>query len=148
MTRYKVQRNKVQSTKEQGTKYKGTRHKGIVDKKDLIQRHKAFAIRIVKMVEAMPQTIAANAIARQVIRSGTSPSANYRAACIAKSDKDFVNKLKMVEEELDETLHWLELIVDCQILPEERMKDIVHECSELLGITVASLVTTKKTINT
>ena len=99
------------------------------------------------MVDAMPHTIAANAIARQVIRSGTSPSANYRAACVAKSDKDFVNKLKMVEEELDETQHWLELIVDCNILPEERMKDIIHECSELLGITVASIVTTKKSIN-
>ena len=118
-----------------------------MDKEELKQRHKAFAVRIVKMVEAMPRTIAADAIARQVIRSGTSPSANYRAACIAKSDKDFVNKLKMVEEELDETQHWLELIVDCQILPEERMKDLIHECSELLGITVASLVKTKKSIN-
>lgn len=118
-----------------------------MEKEELKQRHKAFAIRIVKMVEAMPQTIAANTIARQVIRSGTSPSANYRAACLAKSDKDFINKLKMVEEELDETQHWLELIVDCQILPEERMKDIIQECSELLCITVASIVTTKKTLN-
>ena len=118
-----------------------------MDKEELRKRHKAFAIRIVKMVEAMPRTIAADAIARQVIRFGTSPSANYRAACIAKSDKDFVNKLKMVEEELDETLHWLELIVDCQILPEDRMKDIIHECSKLLGITVAAIVTTKKTID-
>lgn len=118
-----------------------------MDKNELKQRHKDFAIRIVKMVDAMPHSIAANAIARQIIRSGTSPSANYRAACVAKSDKDFVNKLKMVEEELDETQHWLELIVDCQILPEERLKDLIHECSELLSITVASIVKTKKTIN-
>ena len=95
----------------------------------------------------MPSSVAGMAIARQIVRSGTSPSANYRAACIAKSDKDFVNKLKIVEEELDETQHWLELIVDCNILPEERMKDIIHECSELLGITVASLKTTKNLIN-
>ena len=133
-TKDKVQRDKGQSTKE-------------MDKNELKQRHKDFAIRIVKMVDAMPHSIAANAIARQIIRSGTSPSANYRAACIAKSDKDFVNKLKMVEEELDETQHWLELIVDCQILPEERLKDLIHECSELLSITVASIVKTKKTIN-
>ena len=53
----------------------------------------------------------------------------------------------MVEEELDETQHWLELIVDCQILPEDRMKEIIHECSELLGITVASIVSMKKTLN-
>ena len=119
-----------------------------MDKDELRKRHKAFAIRIVKLVDAMPQTIAANAIARQIIRSGTSPSANYRAACFAKSDKDFLNKLKMVEEELDETQHWLELIVDCQILPEERMRDIIRECSELFGITVASIVSTKKILNT
>ena len=118
-----------------------------MDKEELKQRHKAFAIRIVRLVDAMPQTIASNAIAKQLMRSGTSPSANYRAACLAKSDKDFINKLKMVEEELDETQHWLELVVDCQILPEERMKDIIHECSELLGITVAAIVSTKKTIN-
>ena len=131
---YKGTKDKVQRTKE-------------MDKNELKQRHKDFAIRIVKMVDAMPHSIAANAIARQIIRSGTSPSANYRAACVAKSDKDFVNKLKMVEEELDETQHWLELIVDCQILPEERLKDLIHECSELLSITVASIVKTKKTIN-
>ena len=115
-----------------------------MDKDELKQRHRAFAIRVVRMVDAMPNTIASTAIARQVVRSGTSPSANYRAACIAKSDKDFVNKLKMVEEELDETLHWLELIADCQILPEERMRDIIQECSELLSITVAAIVSTKK----
>ena len=118
-----------------------------MEKEELKQRHKAFAIRIVKMVEAMPNNVASMAIARQVIRSGTSPSANYRSACLAKSDKDFINKLKMVEEELDETQHWLELIVDCQILPEERMKDIIHECSELLSITVASIVTFRKSLN-
>ncbi len=118
-----------------------------MDKEEMKKRHKAFAIRIVRMVDAMPRTIAASAIARQVIRSGTSPSANYRAACLAKSDKDFINKLKMVEEELDETQHWLELIVDCQILPEDRMKEIIHECSELLGITVASIVSMKKSLN-
>ena len=60
---------------------------------DLQKRHKAFAIRIIKMVDAMPNTISSMAIARQIVRSGTSPSANYRAACIAKSEKDFINKL-------------------------------------------------------
>ena len=70
-------------------------------------RLKDFAIRIIKMVDCMPQTISSDAIARQIVRSGTSPSANYRAALLGKSDKDFLNKLKMVEEELDETLHWL-----------------------------------------
>ena len=72
-----------------------------MDKHELQERMTAFAVRIVKMVDAMPSTISGLAIARQIIRSGTSPSANYRAACLAKSDRDFINKLKMVEEELD-----------------------------------------------
>ena len=118
-----------------------------MDKDELKQRHKAFAIRIVRMVDAMPNTIASAAIARQVIRSGTSPSANYRAACIAKSEKDFINKLKMVEEELDETLHWLTLIEECEMLPSERMQDIINECTELLKITISSIVSTRKSIN-
>ncbi len=95
----------------------------------------------------MPHTISAMAIARQIVRSGTSPSANYRAACIAKSEKDFINKLKIVEEELDETLHWLTLIKDCEILPSERMQDIKKERTELLKITVSSIISTRKTIN-
>ena len=114
---------------------------------DLRKRHKEFAIRIIHMVDAMPHSIAAMAIARQIVRSGTSPSANYRAACIAKSDKDFLNKLKMVEEELDETLHWLELITECGMLPPERMEDITRECTELLKITVTAIVSTRKNIN-
>ena len=61
-------------------------------------RLQSFAVRIVKMVDCLPNTVAGTAIARQIIRSGTSPSANYRAACVGKSDKDFLNKLKMCEE--------------------------------------------------
>ena len=72
-------------------------------KDELRERMTDFAVRIVKMVDSLPSSIAGNAIARQVVRSGTSPSANYSAACLAKSDKDFINKLKMVEEELDES---------------------------------------------
>ena len=63
-------------------------------KDELKERYRVFALRIIKLVDAMPNTISSMAIARQIIRSGTSPSANYRAACIAKSDKDFLNKLK------------------------------------------------------
>ena len=68
-----------------------------MDKNDLQERMINFAVRIIKMVDSMPNSISGMAIARQIVRSGTSPSANYRAACIAKSDKDFVNKLKIVE---------------------------------------------------
>ena len=114
-----------------------------MDKVELQERMTAFAVRIVKMVDSMPTTVAGHAIARQIIRSGTSPSANYRAACLAKSDKDFVNKMKMVEEELDETCHWLEIIMRSEIMPSTRLLPLHQECKELLSIIVRSIVTTK-----
>ncbi len=118
-----------------------------MNKDELRERLTSFAVRIVKMVDAMPQTVAGLAIARQIIRSGTSPSANYRAACLAKSDKDFINKLKMVEEELDETCHWLEIIMRSAMLKETRIKPLHQECSELLNIIAKSIVTTKTRMN-
>ena len=118
-----------------------------MDKQELQERLTNLAVRIVSMVDAMPSSLGAQTIARQVVRSGTSPSANYRAACIAKSDKDFLNKLKMVEEELDETCHWLELSIRCQILKPSRIEPLHRECKELLSIIVKSIVTIKARIN-
>ncbi|MBQ9284992.1 MAG: four helix bundle protein [Bacteroidaceae bacterium] len=112
-------------------------------KEDLRERLTIFAVRIVKMVDAMPPTISGNAIARQIVRSGTSPSANYRAACLAKSDKDFVNKLKMVEEELDETNHWLDIIMRSQLIEANRIQPLFQESKELLSIIVKTITTTK-----
>jgi len=114
---------------------------------ELKDRLKKFSIRIINMVNSMPDTISGKAIASQVVRSGTSPAANYRAACIAKSNKDFLNKLKMVEEELDETSHWIEIIIDTGMLPEDRMKPLHDECIALLKIIVSSIVTTRKFLN-
>ena len=116
-------------------------------KDELRERMTDFAVRIVKMVDSLPSSIAGNAIARQVVRSGTSPSANYRAVCLAKSDKDFINKLKMVEEELDETTHWLDIIMRSQMLKESRLKPLHQECCELLNIIAKSIVTTKTRMN-
>ena len=99
------------------------------------------------MVDAMPNTISASAIAKQVIRSGTSPYANYRAACLGKSDKDFLNKLKMVEEELDETGQWLDLIIECGILPRQRVEALYEESQELQKIIASSILTMKKKLN-
>ena len=115
-------------------------------KKELSERLTVFAVRIVKMVDSMPNTISAHAIARQIVRSGTSPSANYRAACLAKSDKDFLNKLKMVEEELDETNHWLDIIMRTGMLPIGRMSELHLESQELLNIISKSVVTMKAKI--
>ena len=118
-----------------------------MNKDELRERMTDFAVRIVKMVDSLPSSIAGNAIARQIVRSGTSPSANYRAACLAKSDKDFINKLKMVEEELDETCHWLDIIMRSQMMKESRLKPLHQECCELLNIIAKSIVTTKTRIN-
>ena len=110
-------------------------------REEMKERLKSFALRIIKVVDAMPNTISGNAIARQIVRSGTSPSANYRAACVGKSDKDFLNKLKMCEEELDETQHWLELVMDSGMLPKDRLMDLYNENVELVKIIVASIKT-------
>jgi len=115
-------------------------------REEMKQRLKVFAIRIVKMVNSMPNNIAGNAIARQIIRSGTSPAANYRAACVGKSDKDFLNKLKMCEEELDETAHWLEMIMESELLPKNRLVDLYNENLELVKIIVASIKSMRKKI--
>ena len=116
-------------------------------KEELKERYRQFALRIINMVNAMPNNIAGLAIARQIIRSGTSPSANYRAACLAKSDKDFLNKLKMVEEEIDETSHWLSLIIDSEMLPKSRVQDLYEESVELRRITAKAILTTKNKLD-
>lgn len=116
-------------------------------KDELKERYRVFALRIINMVNAMPNTIASIAIARQIIRSGTSPSANYRAACIAKSDKDFLNKLKMVQEEIDETSHWLSLIIDSEMLPKSKVQSLYDESIELTRITSKAIITTKNKLD-
>ena len=114
---------------------------------ELKERLRLFAIRIIKMVDSMPQTISANAIAKQVVRSGTSPIANYRAACLGKSKKDFLNKLKMVEEELDETGQWLDIIMECNMLPRKRVVSLYDESQELLKIIISSILTVQNSLN-
>ena len=106
-------------------------------------RLKQFALRVIRLVDEMPHSVSSKALASQIMRSGTSPYSNYCAACIAKSDKDFLNKLKMVEEELDETSHWIELIGESGIKKQELLKDLYDENLELLKIIIASIVTVK-----
>ena len=105
------------------------------------ERTKKLAIAILKLVEGMPRSIAADVLARQIVRSGTSIGANYRAACRAKSTADMINKLKIVEEESDETAYWLELIVDAGYLSQEKISLVAKETNEILAMTVASIKT-------
>ena len=114
---------------------------------ELKERFRKFSIKIIKLVNAMPNNIAGNAIAKQIVRSGTSPAANYRAACLAKSNKDFLNKLKMVEEEIDETAHWLSIIMDAELLSTSQVRDLYDESVELRRIVARSIITIKQTID-
>ncbi len=116
----------------------------VVDKQAFQKRTKQIAIRIIKMTDALPNSKAGDVIGRQIIRSATSVGANYRAACRAKSTADFINKLKIVEEEADETLFWLELIVEADLLPPSRLASLMKETDEIIAMTVASIKTQRK----
>ena len=108
---------------------------------ELKLRFRKFSGRVIKMVDKLPNTISGRAIGNQIVRSGTSPGANYRAACRAKSDKDFINKLKIVEEELDETEYWIDVITDAKLIKPELLVDILKETKELLAIITKSIIT-------
>lgn len=109
----------------------------------LQERTKRFALRIVKLYRSLPRSEEARILGKQVLRSGTSIGANYRAACRARSRAEFVAKLGMVLEEADETAYWLDLIREAGIFPEEKLRDIVCESKELVSIFVASVRTAK-----
>ena len=110
---------------------------------DLKDRTKEFALRIIRLVKAMDQDLASRTIAAQIIRSGTSVSANYRAACIAKSRKDFINKLRITAEESDESAHWIELLIESELLPSERLLPLKQEAEELTRIFLSSIKTAR-----
>ncbi len=112
-------------------------------KEELKSRTKNFALRIIKVVEELPQTTAGWAIGKQLIRSGTSVAANYRAACRARSTRDFVAKIALVEEEADESLFWLEMIVETALVKKERLAGLLQEADELTAIFTATGRSTK-----
>jgi len=107
-------------------------------------RTKEFAIRIVRLFKSLPKTDEARIIGKQVMRSGTSVAANYRAVCRARSQADFVSKIGVVVEEADETVFWLELLVDTGIVQKVLMENILLEANELLAIFAASLWTAQQ----
>ncbi|HEY3661263.1 MAG TPA: four helix bundle protein [Candidatus Udaeobacter sp.] len=109
-----------------------------VRKADLKARTKEFALRVMKLIDALARTIQGRTIAKQIIRSGTSVAANYRAACRARSRAEFISKIGVVEEEADETCFWLELIIDSGVLAEERIRPLLSEAGEMVAIMAAS----------
>jgi four helix bundle protein len=121
----------------------GMRNDGSAER-DLKKRTKAFALRVLKLVDALPKTAAGRALASQIVRSCTSVAANYRAACRARSTSDFIAKMGIVEEEADETLFWLELLEESQLVPASKLTAIKQEANELIAITVASIRTARR----
>jgi four helix bundle protein len=112
--------------------------------RELLQRTKQFALRIFKFVGALPQTIQGRAVAAQLIRSGTSVAANYRAACRARSKPEFIAKLGVVEEEADESAFWLELIMETNLLSASKVEPLLSEASEIVAIMASSKKTATK----
>ena len=110
-------------------------------------RTKQFALRIIKLYRALPKTGEAQVIGRQILRSGTSVAANYRAACRSRSDNEFYSKISIVVEEADETQFWMELLVEPGIIPIERLSDLMNEGEEILKIMSSSRRTCKQKLN-
>ena len=115
-----------------------------MDEQAFKQRTKQFALRSIRLVEALPATRASGTIGRQFLRCATAVGANYRAACRGKSVADVIAKLAIVEEETDEALYWLELITDSGLMPTDRVADLKKEADELTAMIVASIKTLRK----
>src|SRR5436309_12768138 len=107
-------------------------------------RTKQFALRVLKVFRAVPKSEEGRVVGRQLLRSGTSVGANYRAVCRARSKKEFISKLNIVVEEADETMFWLELLIEGGILALRRLEKLIAEANELLAIFAASMRTAKK----
>ena len=110
---------------------------------DLRERTKEFAHRCVKLSTALPQNCLGDHIKKQLIRCSTSAASNYRAACLAQSRADFVAKLSIAVEEVDEAFFWIEFVVDEELMNEARTEPLLHEARELIAILVASRKTAK-----
>ena len=108
-----------------------------MSKAELLARTKTFGLRILNLVDHLPRTVSGRAIGSQLVRSGTSVGANYRAACRSRSRAEFAAKLGIVAEEADETVYWLELLRDGKLLSEAKLSDLLREANELTAIFTA-----------
>ena len=118
-----------------------------MNQQEMKARTKKFALRIIKLVDSLPETKSAGIIGKQLVRSGTSVGANYRSACRAKSTADFVFKLTIVEEEADESVYWMELLVEAGIIKQSLLSGLIDEANQLVAIVVSSIKTLKSKRN-
>jgi four helix bundle protein len=112
-------------------------------REEMRNRTKAYTNRVVKLCSALPSNWVAQTLGKQLLRSGTSVGANYRAVCRAKSNSDFINKLRIEEEECDESIFWMELLVENDLVKVSRLDGLMKEADEILAIVVASAKTAR-----
>ncbi|MBW4489983.1 MAG: four helix bundle protein [Trichocoleus desertorum ATA4-8-CV12] len=112
-----------------------------MDEQTFKQRTKDLALRVIRLINALPHDKVAEVIGKQLLRSATSVGANYRAACRGKSTADVIAKLCIVEEEADETLYWLELLIEAEVVPAPKLEKLMVETNEVVAMTVASIKT-------
>jgi four helix bundle protein len=111
---------------------------------ELKERMKRFGLAIIRLAEKMPRSRSADVVSNQMVRAGTSVGANYRSACRARSKADFIAKMGIGEEELDETLYWLEVSCEAGFFPQADVDGVMREAKELLAIAVSSIRTAKR----
>ena len=111
--------------------------------RSVLVRTKAFALRIVRLYVALPKTTEAQVLGKQVLRSGTSVGAHVREGKRARSDAEMISKIEGGLQELEETVYWLELLIEAEIVPAERLHDLLAEADELTAILVTSAKTLK-----
>ncbi|HMD98196.1 MAG TPA: four helix bundle protein [Terriglobia bacterium] len=112
-----------------------------MDEKTFKDRTRRFALEVIRFVHSLPKGRTTDVIGRQLLRSGTSVGANYRAACRGRSTADVLAKLGIVEEEADESIYWMELLVDAATVPADRLTGLKKEADETVAMTVASIKT-------
>ena len=111
---------------------------------DLRERTKEFALRIVRLFAALPETTVAQILGKQLLRSGTSVGAHYREAYRSRSDAEFISKIEGGLQELEETIYWLELLVESKIVPAEKLNSLMQEANQLIAILVTCVKNVKQ----
>ena len=109
-------------------------------------RTKKFALRVMNLIETLPNKMSGKVVANQLLRSATSAGANYRSACRSRSKVEFISKIRIVEEEADESLYWLELIKESGLVKEVRISELIEEASELTAIFTSIGKTSKQNL--
>ena len=115
-----------------------------MDAEELKHRTKQFGLRVIRLVESLPRTPTANVIGNQLLRSGTSVGANYRAACRGRSPAEFTAKIGIVLEDADESLFWMEMLMEAEIVSAFKLEVLMQEANEIIAIMTASIKTVRK----